>query len=150
VASTVGRVGALMLQAVPKPTRKVKQPKRLTTKAPMKRGGPVKPVKSKRAKEKRERNFPPRTGHERCAIAVKAATMLGPIPADWSGCWGAIDPAHVVHARGMGGCGSSKDEVVYLCRGHHGEQEGRSTAFEARYGVDLKALAAEQARANGA
>lgn len=144
-----------MLQAVPKPERKVKQPKRLqtrarlTTKAPMKRGGPVKPVNLKRAKEKRERNFPPRTGHERCAIEVKAMSMLGPIPADWSGCWGAIDPAHVVHTRGMGGCGSSKDEVVYLCRGHHGEQEGRSEAFEARYGVDLKALVGEQARANG-
>lgn len=144
-----------MLQAVPKPVSETKPRKRLQArkplraKAPMKRGGPVKPVNSKRAKEKRERNFPPRTGNERCAIAVKAGTMLGPIPASWSGCRGAIDPAHVVHTRGMGGCGSSAAEVVYLCRGHHNEQEGRSTAFEARYGVDLKALATEQARANG-
>ena len=53
--------------------------------------------------------------------------------------------AHVVHARGMGGCNSSKDEVADLCRGHHGEQEGRSAAFEEKYGIDLAAAAARRA-----
>ena len=127
-----------MLQAVPKPTRRVKEPKRLQTRTR------IKPVNSKRAREKHARNFPPRTGHERCAIAVKADT-LHTIPAGWSGCSGQVEAAHVVHARGHGGCNSSADEVVYLCTGHHGEQEGKSRAFEARYGVDLAALAAEQA-----
>ena len=126
-----------MLQAVPKPVRKTKEPKRLQTRTR------IKPVNSKRAREKHARNFPPRTGHERCAIAVKADTLYT-IPAGWSGCSGQVEAAHVT-ARGMGGCNSSADEVVYLCTGHHGEQEGKSRAFEARYGVDLTALAAEQA-----
>ncbi len=127
-----------MLQAVPKPERRAKQPKRLQTRTR------IRPVNSKRVKEKHERNYPPRTGYERCAIAVKADTQ-NRIPAGWSGCDGSIEAAHVVHARGIGGCNSSADEVVYLCTAHHREQEGRSRAFEARYGVDLKALAAEQA-----
>jgi len=127
-----------VLQAVPKPERRAKQPKRLQTRTR------IRPVNSKRVKEKHERNYPPRTGYERCAIAVKADT-LNQIPAGWSGCGGSIEAAHVVHARGIGGCNSSADEVVYLCTAHHREQEGRSRAFEARYGVDLKALAAEQA-----
>jgi hypothetical protein len=137
-----------MLVAVPKPVRKIKEPKRWQTRTRLVTKTPVKPVNHKRAKGKRERNYPPRTGHEQCAIAVKAATMLGRIPADWRGCEGSIEAAHVVHTRGMGGCGSSKDEVVYLCTAHHGEQEGRSAAFEARYGVDLRELAAEQAESN--
>ena len=127
-----------MLQPVPKPKREHKEPKRLQTRTR------IKPVNSKRAREKHVRNFPPRTGNERCAIAVKAATLYS-IPADWRGCSGDVEAAHVVHARGRGGCNSSKDEVVWLCHGHHREQEGRSRAFEARYGVDLAALAAEQA-----
>ena len=127
-----------MLQPVPKPTRRVKEPKRLQTRTR------IKPVNSKRAREKHARNFPPRTGHERCAIAVKADTLYT-IPAGWRGCEGSIEAAHVVHARGHGGCNSSAAEVVYLCTGHHCEKEGKSRAFEARYGVDLIALAAEQA-----
>lgn len=130
-----------MLQAVPKPTRRVKEPKRLKTKTR------IKPVNSKRAREKHARNFPPRTGYERCAIAVKADALFS-IPAGWRGCSGSVEAAHVVHARGHGGCNSSADEVVYLCTGHHGEQEGKSREFEARYGVDLAQLAAEQAAAN--
>jgi len=128
-----------MLQPVPKPERKVKQPKRLQTKTR------VRPVNSKRTRLKHERNYPPRTGYERCAIAEKADTLHA-IPPGWHGCDGPIEAAHVVHARGHGGCNSSADEVVYLCTAHHREQEGRSKAFEARYGVDLKALAAEQAQ----
>ena len=127
-----------MLQPVPKPVREVKEPKRLQTRTR------INPRNSKRATKMRKRNFPDRTVHERCLIADKAATMYT-IPASWSGCWGVIDPAHVVNARGKGGCNSSKDEVVWLCRGHHDEQEGRSKAFELRYGVDLKAEAARRA-----
>lgn len=62
-------------------------------------------------------------------------------PAGWAPCWGPIDPAHV-RTRGAGG---TADDVVYLCRGHHREQEGRTADFEARYGVDLTAEAARLA-----
>lgn len=130
-----------LLQAVPKPVRKEKRAKRLQTKTR------INPVNHKRAKGMRERNFPDRTGHERCLIADKASVMLGAIPAGWSGCWGGIDPAHVT-PRGHGGCNSSKDDVVWLCRGHHTEQEGRSARFEAVYGVDLEEEAAKVAAGN--
>lgn len=126
-----------MLQAVPKPTRKEKEPKRLQTRTR------IKAKNAKRAAKMRKRNFPDRDGSERCLIAVKAAPMHS-IPPSWSGCWGAIDPAHVT-PRGNGGCNSNKDDVVWLCRGHHDEQEGRTRAFELRYGVDLKAEAARRA-----
>ena len=127
-----------MLQAVPKTKREHKEPKRLQTKTR------IKPRNAKRVAKMRKRNFPDRTGTERCLIADKASAMHS-IPAGWSGCWGPTDPAHVVHARGLGGCNSNKDEVVWLCRGHHDEQEGRARAFELRYGVDLKAEAARRA-----
>ena len=127
-----------ILQAVPKPVRTEKQPRRLQAKTQ------IKPVNHKRVAKMRERNFPDRTGNERCLIADKAAVLLGAIPAGWSGCWGAIDPAHVT-PRGHGGCNSSKDDVDWLCHGHHVEQEGRTARFEALYGVDLKAEAARRA-----
>lgn len=137
-----------MLVAVPKPVRAEKPRKRLQTRTRLVTKTPVKPRNAKRAAKRRAENFPERTGNERCAIEVKASSSLAPVPSDWSRCWGPIDAAHVVHARGMGGTGSNRDEVVYLCRGHHTEQEGHSAAFEARYGVDLKELAAEQARSS--
>lgn len=59
-------------------------------------------------------------------------------PAGWTRCWGGLEQAHVIRARGMGGVNSSPDQIVDLCHGHHLEQEGRSAAFEARYGVDLR------------
>lgn len=130
-----------MLQAVPKPERKTKEPKRLQTRTR------IKPRNGKRAAKMRARNFPDRTGDEVCLIAERREHRTPP-PAGWSRCRGPIDPAHVVHARGMGGCNSNKDQVVWLCRGHHDEQEGRTRAFELRYGVDLKAEAAR--RASGA
>jgi hypothetical protein len=127
-----------MLQPVPKPKREHKDPKRLQQRTPIaQRNG-------KRQAKQRKANFPDRPENVRCAIAEQA-DKRDSIPADWQRCWGAIEPAHVVHARGMGGCNSSRDEVVWLCHGHHREQEGRGPAFEARYGVDLKALAAETA-----
>lgn len=52
------------------------------------------------------------------------------------------DPAHVVpRSRGS----DDKGNVVNLCRKHHNEQEGKTAAFEAKYSVDLKALALELA-----
>ena len=46
------------------------------------------------------------------------------------------DPTHVnkTRAQGVGDCG----EVLNLCRRHHGEQEGRTAEFNAKYGIDCK------------
>lgn len=60
----------------------------------------------------------------------------------WRPCWGHVDQCHI-KPRGMGGC-NSDGATVYLCRGHHMEQEGRTDAFEAKYGVDLRAEGARQ------
>ena len=105
-----------------------------------------------RRAEMRARNFPDRpTITPWCLVALaleRYQARHGPkmIPRGWTPCWtGAPDPAHVVHARGMGGVNSSKDEVAYLCRGHHWEQEGRTAAFEEKYGIDLAAAAARLA-----
>jgi hypothetical protein len=127
-----------MLQPVPKPARKVKEPKR------------IKQVNPERAALMRERNFPKRPAVVWCLLAHRLAAYQAEhgekaTPPGWSRCWGPVDPAHVVHARGHGGCNSSKDEVAYLCRRHHTEQEGRSEDFERRYGVDLAAEAAKVA-----
>jgi hypothetical protein len=105
-----------------------------------------------RRAEMRARNFPDRPAVAPwCLVALalqryQARHGAKMIPQGWTPCWaGGPDIAHVVRARGMGGCNSSKEEVAHLCRGHHGEQEGRSEAFEAKYGVDLAAAAARLA-----
>ena len=95
----------------------------------------------------RERNFPDQPVVPPWCLIARELQKYRAIhgekarPAGWSDCWGPIDPAHV-RARGMGGVNSDKTQVVWMCRGHHGEQEGRTQAFEERYGVDLAAEAA--------
>lgn len=108
----------------------------------------LKSANLERRAEMRARNFPDRpVVAPWCLVAIaleryQAQHGAKQVPRGWTPCWaGEPDPAHVVHSRGMGGVNSSKDEVAYLCRGHHGEQEGRSEAFEAKYGVDLAAAA---------
>jgi hypothetical protein len=51
--------------------------------------------------------------------------------------------AHV-DPRQMGGCGGDWRVLVPLCgpMGHHGEQEGKTVSFGARYGLNLHAAAA--------
>ncbi len=107
----------------------------------------LKPRNEVRAAKMRALNFPePPVVPPWCLIAhelqrYQASHGEKSVPAGWSACWGPVDPAHVT-PRGMGGVNSSKDDVVWLCRGHHGEQEGKTRAFEARYNVNLKAEAA--------
>ena len=69
-------------------------------------------------------------------------------PEGWAACAGKVEAAHIT-PRGMGGCNSSAEEVVYLCRSHHREQEGRTVAFETKYAVDLRAAGAEQRKGLG-
>jgi hypothetical protein len=54
-----------------------------------------------------------------------------------------IEAAHVGRTRARGG---TWQEVAPLCAPHHREQEGRSRAFGARYGIDLDAIAAAVAQ----
>lgn len=111
----------------------------------------ITPVNLERRAKMRERNFQDR-GSSRpwCVIALLLAAYQRTHgekqrPAGWSSCWGDIDQAHVLRARGMGGCNSDATQVIDLCRGHHTEQEGRSEEFELRYCIDLRELAALQA-----
>lgn len=127
-----------MLTPVPKPERVEKKRKGL------------KRVNEARAAAKRLRNFPEADVVEQwCLVRRQLAAYqrehgIKMFPAGWSRCWGPVDPAHVTPLGG-GGVKSDKYDVVRLCRGHHGEQEGRTEAFEARYGLDLKAEAARYA-----
>jgi hypothetical protein len=112
----------------------------------------LKSANLERRAEMRTRNFPDRPAITPwCLVALaleryQARHGTKMIPHGWTSCWsGEPDTAHVVRARGMGGCNSSKDEVAYLCRGHHSEQEGRTEYFEAKYGIDLAAAAAHLA-----
>ena len=111
----------------------------------------INPRNDDRAVEMRARNFPDVPASTLfCFIAHElrrwqASNGGKGKPIGWSDCWGPVGWAHVIHTRGMGGVGSSRDEVVQLCLGHHSEQEGTTAAFEARYRVDLAAEAARSA-----
>lgn len=94
------------------------------------------------------RNFKPRPAVEPwCAVATarmryQAKHGLKSTPESWRQCWGHVDQCHI-KPRGMGGC-NSDGATVYLCRWHHMEQEGRTDAFEAKYGIDLRAEGVRQ------
>lgn len=94
------------------------------------------------------RNFKPRPSVEPwCAVATarlrhQAKHGSKSTPESWRPCLGPVDQCHI-KPRGMGGC-NSDGATVYLCRGHHMEQEGRTEAFEAKYGVDLREEGARQ------
>lgn len=96
----------------------------------LKRRTPLRPVNPERAAKKYERNF------------GAYAEVIRRQPCAVPGCRSRkSEPAHV-KPRGMGGCGGAKRDLVPLCRRHHREQEGRTSAFQARYSLDLTALAA--------
>lgn len=108
----------------------------------------------RRAAEMHMRNFGERPAVEPwCVIATETERYRAKHgrkawPAGWVRCAGKVEAAHVT-PRGMGGCNSSAEEVVYLCATHHREQEGQTAAFEAKYGVDLRAAGAEQRKGLG-
>lgn len=121
----------------------------LTRKAPLKARTPLKqgaPLQRKVAVRKRD---PER-------VAKKTRRNFGPdLYREWfheslmccvPGC-GRVDvqQAHVVHTRGMGGAGGRWYETAPLCPPHHTEQEGRTPAFDAKYGLNLESVAAATA-----
>jgi hypothetical protein len=54
-------------------------------------------------------------------------------------------PVDVAHVSPIGSAGELEDKdtdnVVSLCRIHHEEQEGRTAAFEKKYGIKLRSIA---------
>lgn len=107
------------------------------------RGKPINRRNEERRAKLHERNYPDRPLVEPwCLITrvrLKYEAQHGMSPS-WTACCQKIDAAHI-RARGMGGVKGDKNDVVYLCRTHHMEQERNPAAFEARYGVDLRAEA---------
>lgn len=55
-------------------------------------------------------------------------------------CSGVIQACHLI-PRKMGGCGGGDRLSLFPgCERHHGEQEGKTAKFQARYGLDLAVL----------
>lgn len=132
----------------PKPTPTPKRPRKpLRRTGQLQRKTLIKARNPERLARRRAEQFPERpVVAPWCFIAERLAAYQREhgakmIPEGWLQCWGPIDPAHV-RTRGAGG---TADDVVYLCRAHHREQEGRTDAFNLRYGVDLRAEAARLA-----
>lgn len=102
---------------------------------PLKRRTPLRKVNPERAAKKWERNF----GPHRAFIAALACLVCG------------RRPVHAAHldARGMGGCGGDASVLVPLCAEHHRAQEGRTDAYAAEVGIDLRAVAAALWEAGG-
>lgn len=97
-------------------------------------------IKAKRSKPRRGplRSVPYRSWlrKELCAIEKKFETGAM--------CWyvNAISDAAHTENNGMGSKGSDSS-CGPLCRGHHREYDAGRKAFEKKYGVDMKAIAAE-------
>jgi hypothetical protein len=104
----------------------------------------IKPTNPKRRREAYARNFGER------GEAVRSMPCLVPLEGvEWPECRGPVQAAHVL-ARGMGGAKGDRRQLVPLCAGHHveagegswkDEQPSKRAAFQARYGLDLKAEA---------
>ena len=80
---------------------------------------------------------------EHDCIIAEAASRLDEIPASWNGCGYYPDrrsnePCHV---KAWGSSGLDHGNIYSGCPGHHDEQEGKTKAFERKYGVRLKAVA---------
>lgn len=97
-------------------------------------------VKKRRAKPRRGplRSVPYRSWlrNKLCAIETKFETGAM--------CWyvNAISDAAHTDNNGMGSKGPDSS-CGPLCRGHHREYDAGRVAFEKKYGVDMKAIAAE-------
>ena len=96
----------------------------------------LRPINAARRAKAYARNFGPR------ADAIRSMPCLVP---------GCPHPSQAAHsrARGMGGCGGDRRELVPLCAVHHAEAgEARTSqraAFELEHGLSLTTLAAELA-----
>ncbi len=106
------------------------------------------PVKVKRVAVRKVRSKPRRgpmrdaTYRRWCACEPCAIGDMDDWPTSEDGCDGfASDPAHTQN-NGMRSKGPDSS-CVPLCRKHHEEYDAGRAAFEAKYRVDMRALAAE-------
>lgn len=115
-------------------------------KKPLKRGGPIKAKGKSRFPKRRCPEYIAWIREQQCALTDlwRLADGLGkvhwchPRPERLG-----TEPAHI---KTQGAGGSDLWNTVPLCPAAHDEQEGHTTEFEARYGVDLTALAADYTR----
>lgn len=108
---------------VPKPTRNKKPRKQLRRRAPMRKRN------AKRARESYARNYGERGDPVRAMPCLLAAR---------GECSGPIEAAHA-KARGMGGRGGDRRDLVPLCRADHRRSHTMSAArFAEIFGVDLR------------
>jgi hypothetical protein len=111
----------------PKPEARERERSKLTRNAPPKR------VNWKRARKQFKRAFLSRS----YVLNIKSKKCEAP------DCWRTdIHCAHVEKTRKNGGWWY---EIAPLCSVHHAEQEGRTDAFDKKYGTDLRARAAAHA-----
>lgn len=98
------------------------------------------PIKKKRTKARRG---PLRDPEYRAYVRslVCLLSMRSRINPDVMFCTGTADAAHTQN-NGMGSKGDDSS-CVPLCRRHHCEYDAGRTAFEKKYGLDMKAIAAE-------
>ena len=94
------------------------------------------PVKKRRSKPRRgplrDPEYRKWLKYEYCAIGEAYGS---------EGCTGVTDPAHTEN-NGMGSKGPDSS-CIPLCRRHHREYDAGRAAFEKKYGLDMKAIAAQ-------
>ena len=95
----------------------------------------------KRAVKLYARNYGERGDPVRAMPCTVSARCANPEPTADTACYGAIEAAHV-KARGMGGCGGDRRQLVPLCSKHHRAwgRMGRHT-FSTIFQIDLSAEA---------
>lgn len=139
----------------------------LRRKTPLKRGGRIKPVNRKRKRKAGARNFGEEAERVRgmpCLACAEVQRRLDGLPMEGldvvafettkrmleSMLGGSASRACHVTARGMGAVKGGRFDIVPLCDHHHSEAGETGTsqraAFEARYGLDLRAEADRIAR----
>jgi hypothetical protein len=109
---------------------------------PLRRKIRLKPVNPKRAKARKARDFGPYADWIRQRVCIVEGSVWHhyqvyqrvPGPAYWT---------EAAHVRSRGAGGRAEGNLVPLCVMHHREQhEDGIQSFQARYGLDLRAIAA--------
>lgn len=106
------------------------------------RSGPTRLARGQPLKAKGGSRFPKRRDAAYCRWIRTLACLVDTLPCLPTGelaCFGVVQPAHVTKTRGAGAY--DRGEVVPPCVKHHAEQEGRTARFNAKYNVNLGAVA---------
>lgn len=107
---------------------------------PLTRHTRLRPVNPERRSREHERTYGEHA-HRVRAHGCYVAAVTG----SRAGCWGASEACHT--AGGGAGRKADASTLADLCHGHHAEYDLGHARFEAKYGVDMTARAAELSRA---